>query len=133
MGLQLSQKSMDAAVWCAGAGTSHGPVSVCVCLSQVGVLSKRLSETSWFLAWELPSTHFHYTVLKGNSGISKIRVFPCGTLTQTPDLENFASVYRPSKRIIDFWRVILSIIPYCPLTLKDGTDRHQTDALRFPL
>jgi len=41
------------------AGTSHGPVSVrlSVCLSQVGVLSKRLDESSWFLAWELPSTH----------------------------------------------------------------------------
>ena len=34
--------------------TSHGPVSVR--LSQVGVLSKRLNESSWFLARELPST-----------------------------------------------------------------------------
>ena len=33
-------------------------LSVClsVCLSQVGVLSKRLNVSSWFLAWELPST-----------------------------------------------------------------------------
>jgi len=37
-------------------GTSHGPVP-CVRLSQVGVLSKRLNESSWFLACELPSTH----------------------------------------------------------------------------
>jgi len=31
-------------------GTSHGPVSVsvCVCLSQVGVLLKRLNESGWF-------------------------------------------------------------------------------------
>ena len=38
-------------------GTSRGPVSVCVCvrLSQVGVLSKRLNESSCFLACELPS------------------------------------------------------------------------------
>ena len=28
-----------------------------VCLSQVGVLSKRLNESSWFEARELPSTH----------------------------------------------------------------------------
>jgi len=35
-------------------GTSHGPVSVCP--SQVGVLSKRLNESSWLLACELPST-----------------------------------------------------------------------------
>jgi len=31
-------------------------LSVCVRLSQVGVLSKRLDESSWFLACELPST-----------------------------------------------------------------------------
>ena len=37
-------------------GTSHGPVP-CVRLSQVGVLSKRLNESSWFLTCELPSTH----------------------------------------------------------------------------
>jgi len=39
-------------------GTSHEPVSVCppVRLSQVGVLSKRMNESSWFLACELPST-----------------------------------------------------------------------------
>ena len=35
-------------------GTSHGPVSVRP--SQVGVLLKRLNESSWFLARELPST-----------------------------------------------------------------------------
>ena len=34
--------------------TSHGSVSVR--LSQVGVISKRLNESSWFLACELPST-----------------------------------------------------------------------------
>jgi len=32
-------------------------LSVSVCLSQVGVLSKRLSKSSWFLAWEFPSNH----------------------------------------------------------------------------
>ena len=41
----------------ASAGTSYGPVSVCLCLSQVGVLSKRLNESGWFLARELPYTH----------------------------------------------------------------------------
>jgi len=34
------------------AGTSHGPASVCLCLYlcllQIGVLSKRLNESSWF-------------------------------------------------------------------------------------
>jgi len=36
-------------------GTSHGPVSVHP--SQVGVLSKRINESSWFLARELHSTY----------------------------------------------------------------------------
>jgi len=29
----------------------------CVCLSQIGVLSKRMNESGWFLAWKLASTH----------------------------------------------------------------------------
>ena len=37
-------------------GTSHGPVSVRLCPSDIGVLSKRLNESSWVLACELPST-----------------------------------------------------------------------------
>jgi len=41
-------------------------MALCPCLSQLGVLSKRMNESSWFLACELPS----YTVLKGNSVIS---------------------------------------------------------------
>jgi len=66
----------------------YGPVSVCVCLSQVGVLSKRMNESSWFLAWELQSTYptlcckeIHYLQNKGtslknfppNSGLRKFR------------------------------------------------------------
>jgi len=45
---------------CASAGTSYGPVSVSVCLSvclsQVGVLSKRMNGLVWFLTWGLLST-----------------------------------------------------------------------------
>jgi len=63
----------------ASSGTSHDPVSsiclsvclsVCVCLSQVGVLSKRMNESSWLLAWELPII-YPTNFLKENSGISK--------------------------------------------------------------
>jgi len=32
-------------------------LSLCVCLSQVGVLSKRLNKSGWFLARELPLTY----------------------------------------------------------------------------
>jgi len=47
------------------------------------------------------SFHLSYTVLKEIRVYSKIRVLPSGTLPQTPDLENFASVYRLSKRVIN--------------------------------
>ena len=47
----------------ASAGTSHAPVSVRLSVSQVGVLLKRLNESGWFLARELPS--------QGNSGTFK--------------------------------------------------------------
>ena len=42
-------------------GTSHGAVSVCVCvrLSQVGVLLKRLNESSWFLDVSFLSSVLH--------------------------------------------------------------------------
>jgi len=69
----------------AGAGISYGPVSVCVCLSQVGVLSKLMNESGWFLAWQLTST---YPPLRCKEirVSSTIRV-PSGTLLQTLDLE----------------------------------------------
>jgi len=40
------------------------------------------------------SFHLSYTVLKGNSGNSKITVLPSETLSQTLDLENFAKAYQ---------------------------------------
>jgi len=50
-------------------------MGLCMCpfvrLSQDGVLSKRMNESSWFLACELLSIRLYYTVLKGNSVISK--------------------------------------------------------------
>ena len=85
-------------------GTSHGPVSVSVCvrLSQVGVLSKRMNESGWFLAWELHST-YPTLCYKEIHVLSKIRVglLPSGILLQTSDLENFATAYRSSKRVIN--------------------------------
>jgi len=39
----------------ASAGTSYGPVSVCVCLCHKSVLLKWLDGLSWFLAWRLLS------------------------------------------------------------------------------
>ena len=76
-------------------GTSHGPVSVSVsvCLSEVGVILKRLNESGWFLAWEL---HSAYPTLcyKEIHVPSKIRVLPSRILLQTLDLKNFATASR---------------------------------------
>jgi len=67
--------------------------SVClsVCLSQVGVLSKRINEPRWFLAWELPFTL--PTLCWKEILLSPKRVLPSATLSQTPDLEDFATAY----------------------------------------
>ena len=49
-------------------------------------------------------SHLSYTVLKVNSGILENkgpRVLSSETLSQTPDLENFALEYRLSKHVID--------------------------------
>jgi len=66
-------------------------VRLSVCLSQAGSASRILDESS-FLAWGLPST---YPILCGNEiwVPPKIRVLPCATLPQTPDL-NFATASR---------------------------------------
>ena len=85
----------------ASAGTSYGPVSVC--LSQVGVLSKWVDGSSWFLAHRLLSTR-PTPCFKEIHLSTKIRVLPSGTLSQTPDLENFAMAYRSSKSVIDLAR-----------------------------
>jgi len=78
-------------------------VNPSVCLLQLGVLSKRMDESCWFLAWELPSTH-PTLCSKEIQGPSKIRVLPPGTLLQTLDLENFATAYPSSKRVINIAR-----------------------------
>jgi len=77
----------------ASSRSSCGPVSRClsVCLSQVGVLSKRLYRFVLFFARTL------WTCLalccKKIQVSAKIRVLPSGTFSQTPDLENFATPY----------------------------------------
>ena len=78
-------------------------VRVRVRLSQVGVLSKRMNESGWFLARELHST-YPTLCYKEIHVPSKIRVPPSGILLQTLDLENFATSYRSSKRVINLAR-----------------------------
>ena len=67
---------------------SVGP-SVCLsaCPSHAGVVSKRLDESSWFLARRTYPTLCYKEIWVS----PKIRVLPSVTLSQTPDLENFAT------------------------------------------
>jgi len=64
-------------------------------VSEVRVLSKRMNESisSWFLAWELPSTH-PILCYKEILVPPKLKVLSSGTLSQTLDLENFATASR---------------------------------------
>jgi len=78
-----------------------------VCLSQVGVLSKRLNESSWFFGmWA--SLHPSYTVLKGNSVISKTKrtslwnfVLNSRLITFCYDISIVETCYQLSSRKVD--------------------------------
>jgi len=50
------------------------------------------------------SFHVSYTELKGNSGIYKNKSTSLWNFAQTPDLEDFATAYRSSKRVISLAR-----------------------------
>ena len=66
-----------------------------VCLSQAGIVSKRLDESSWFWARRLRSTY--PTLCYKEIGVSpkiRVRSTSSGTLSQTLDLENFATASR---------------------------------------
>jgi len=76
-------------------------LAVALCLSVRSRCSVETAERIELVFGTGASFRLSYTVLKGNSGISKISVLPSGTLSQTTDLENFASVYRSSKRVVD--------------------------------
>jgi len=69
-------------------------LSVCLCLysSQVVVRSKRPSESRWFWYGSFVRPILHRVMEK--FGYPKIRVLPPGTLSQTQDLENFATASR---------------------------------------
>ena len=94
----------------ASTGTSYGPVSVC--LSQVGVLSKRLNESDCFLVRVLPSTYLtlcYKTILIR----PEIKLLPSGTLFQSRGLGKFhhgisivKTFYQLSSRKVDAHSVI---------------------------
>ena len=52
-----------------------------VCLSQAGIVAKRLEESSWFLAWRLPS-NYPTLCCKEIWASPEIRVLPSGAMSQ---------------------------------------------------
>ena len=102
-------------------GTSHGRMSVSLCLSVSSRSSIETDERIELVFGTRASFHPAYTVLKDNLGISK-RVLPSGTFSQTP---NFASVYRSSKRVIALAR-------QDGRPERDKLDRRQSTKLTIP-
>jgi len=73
-------------------------LSVSVRLSVTSRSSIKTDERIGLVLGSRASFYLSYTVLKRNSGVSKNTVLPSGILSQIPDLENFATTYRSSKR-----------------------------------
>jgi len=69
-------------------GIRHDSVSACVCRSQVGVKSKRMNESSWFLAFDLAP----------NSGLRKFRHDKVIMLSSLVDSRACRSHLRQSTR-----------------------------------
>jgi len=82
-------------------GTSYGPVSVSVCLSVTSRCSIKTNKWVELVFGMGASFHLSYTVLKGNSVISKSKVTSLWNFDQTPDLETFALAYWLSQHVID--------------------------------
>ena len=82
----------------ASAGTSYGPVPVSVTSRCSIETAERLELV---LAWELSST---YPTLCYNDIQVPPKTIISGTLLLTLDLENFATAYRSSKRVINLAR-----------------------------
>jgi len=74
-------------------------VSSSVRLSKAGIVSQRLDESSWFLAWRLLST-CHTLCYMEIWGSPKIRALPSGTLSETPSLDKKLSYYRGTARCV---------------------------------
>ena len=76
-------------------------LNMCLCLLQVGVRSK-MAEWITELVFGTGDS-FHLCTLQFRIS-SIILVLPSGTLSQTPDLENFASVSQSLKHVINLAR-----------------------------
>jgi len=66
-----------------------------VCLSQVGIVSKRLDRSSWFLVWMIRSTYptLYFKEIRLSPKLRHLELYPTLLLWT---LENFATVSRSS-------------------------------------
>jgi len=103
---ELSYSPFYRATLCYASAVSAVVVCPSVRLSQTGVVSKRLDESSWVPAWRLSST---YPALcsKEIRVTPKIRVLPFGTFPQTPDLKNSP---RQVDRVVNKTRQLSSLL-----------------------
>ena len=101
-------------------------MALCLCLSQVGVLSKRLNESGWFLAWDLLST---YATLfcKEIQVLSKMRVLRLWNFARNSGLRKFRHrplVYRTDRQALSTARFCragqLATTDTCPLFSYQG-------------
>jgi len=82
---------------------SRGPVSVRMSVtSRCSIETAERIELVFLALWA--SFHPSYTVLKGNSVIFKNKNTSLWKLSQSPDLENLATAYRSSRRVINLTR-----------------------------
>ena len=90
----------------ASAGTSYGPVSVCVCPCLSLVCHKSvLYRNGWTNQtgfWHGSFVMLQYVIRK--FGYLQKGYFPLELYPKTPDLKNFATGYRSSNRVIDLAR-----------------------------
>jgi len=84
----------------ASAGTSYGPVSVCLCLSQVGVPSKQVNESTWFWHGSFFPPIVHWVKTKFVY-LQRQRYFPLEICPKLWTSKNFASAHGASKCVID--------------------------------
>ena len=75
-------------------------LSVCVCCHKSVFYRNGLNESGWILARELPSTYPTLCCKEIQIPSSLLWLLSSESLLQTRDLENFASAYRSSKRVI---------------------------------
>jgi len=84
-------------------------VLLSVCLSHVGVLSKRLRGASWF-CWHKNFLQpiLHYVMAKFGY-LQKVRILPSATLSRTLNSKNFSMASQSSQRVVNLARQLATV------------------------